>query len=209
MFFKSSVRSRSLITLCLFCVLFILPSFFWVIRNYFVSGYFPIISTIRGETFWGGNNPTSANDLSKWGYWVFPDEISGEKLKKELSQKYNQVELDRYYNNKGVEYLKNNILSVPRLVLGKVIRAYVPIPWVPSLESFVAFGYRFVCYLLVVLLVAKWKNLNSEYNLILGVMFITSFVTTISFYGAARLTFPFELFFMIPAGVLFLKRSRE
>jgi len=65
---------------------FSLPAALWVARNYAVSGCFPVLSALEGETLYGGNNERVASDLSVWGYWIMPDEIPGEKTKRELAQ---------------------------------------------------------------------------------------------------------------------------
>jgi len=37
-------------------LLFVAPAGSWALRNYAVSGHAPVISTLRGQTFYGGNN---------------------------------------------------------------------------------------------------------------------------------------------------------
>jgi hypothetical protein len=108
----------------LFVVLFLAPSLFWAGRNYQVCGHFPVLSTLRGQTFYGGNNPIVANTMDVWGYWIFPDGIPGEKKASELAKTMSEYELDVYYYGRGKDYVKAEWFSMPRLLLGKFVRLH-------------------------------------------------------------------------------------
>ncbi len=135
-------------------VLFYAPVAGWITRNYRVCGH-PAISTLKGQTIYGGNNELVANDLNWWGYWVFPNSIPGEMPMHELAKTMSEYEVDKYYTQKAAKYAKENWFSYPRLLLGKLVRAYVPIPWKPSYGSYAVSAYRWLLYLLVVLGLVK------------------------------------------------------
>ncbi len=84
-----------------FLGLLYLPLGLWLGRNAMLTGRFPLISTIEGETLYGGNNDLVARELDPWGYWVMPDAIPGEIPKRELAQKLgSDLALNDYYRQK-------------------------------------------------------------------------------------------------------------
>jgi hypothetical protein len=182
-------------------VLFWLPSSLWICRNYLVGGQFPVLSTIEGETLYGANNDFVNSNLSAWGYWVFPDEIPGETPKQVLAQTLSERQMDVYYHRKGVAFLKAHWLQLPRLELGKLIRAFVPVPWVASPISYVVFLLRAVLYLGILLELRKLRQMDSCYRLIVTGMFLALLVTVLIYYGTYRFTFCVEIF-LIPAVVI-------
>jgi hypothetical protein len=182
-------------------VLFWLPSGTWICRNYLVSGQFPILSTIEGETLYGANNDFVNSNLSVWGYWVFPDEIPGETPKKVLAQSMSERQMDIYYHRKGMAFLKTHWFQLPRLELGKIIRAFVPVPWVASWVSYAAFLLRAVLYLGILLTLRNFWKMDSQYRLIVAGMFLVLLVTVLIYYGTYRFTFCVEIF-LIPAVVI-------
>jgi hypothetical protein len=146
----------------LFVVLFLAPSLFWAGRNYQVCGHFPVLSTLRGQTFYGGNNPIVANTMDVWGYWIFPDGIPGEKKASELAKTMSEYELDVYYYGRGKDYVKAEWFSMPRLLLGKFVRAYIPIPWKPNIMSYGVGVYRGLIYFLAIIgFFWWWHHLKS------------------------------------------------
>ena len=185
-------------------IFYLLPAL-WLARNYSISGKFPLFSTIAGETFYGANNARVANDLAYWGYWVIPDLVPDERPKSELAQSMNEVQLNSYYDHKGKEWVTQHKLEVPRLVLGKLVRAYVPVPWTPSLGTFGAFGFRFVLYLLACLTFRRWRNLlKTPLGVVTIGMFAVNLFTVVVFYGCARFTFTVEpfLYCFVAYGIL-------
>jgi len=145
---------RSVVYCLLLAALFYLPISSWITRNYRVCGH-PVISTLRGQTIYGGNNEVVAEDLNWWGYWVFPNSIPGETPMHELAKAMSEYEVDHYYTQKAVAYLKGHWFSYPRLLLGKLTRAYVPIPWKASMGSYAVSGYRWLIYLLLLVGLAR------------------------------------------------------
>jgi len=181
--------------------LFWLPSALWIARNYAVSGEFPVLSTGEGETLYGGNNDYVASTLSVWGYWVFPNEIPGETPKKELVQTLSERQLDVYYHRKGVAFLKQHWFELPRLELGKLIRAFVPVPWRPSWASYLVFFFRAILYLGILRNLVAFRQLDPRYWTIVSGIFLVILLTVVVYYGTYRFTFCAEVF-LIPAVVM-------
>jgi hypothetical protein len=178
--------------------LFWLPSGLWIVRNYAVSGEFPILSTIEGETLYGANNSSVASNLNVWGYWVFPNEIPGETVKKDLAQTMSERQVDRYYHRKGMAFLKEHWFELPRLELGKLIRAFVPVPWVAGWGSYGVFFFRAILYLGILLNIRTLRRMDARYRIIVTGMFLVLLLTVLVYYGTYRFTFCVEVF-LLPA----------
>jgi hypothetical protein len=188
----------------LLCVaIFMLPAAIWVSRNYLVTGIFPVLASIRGETLYGANNAVVANDLRFWGHWVMPDEIPGQEHKRDLARRMaNDAELDQYYYAKGLAYIRAHWFSMPRLLVGKLIRAFVPVPWVPRWESYIACLFRWVLYLSAALTIRFWRGrLPAAYKHYLLALLLVNLLTALVFYGNARFTYCFEVFLVPTAAV--------
>lgn len=180
--------------LMLGCAAFAVFPALWIVRNYHVSGYFPVLSAMEGETLYGGNNARVANDLSVWGYWVMPDQIPGEITKRELSRTRSELELNKYYHDRAIEFIRSNKSAMPRLILGKLIRGFVPIPWVPLAASYVAFGFRALVYAGFIAALFYHRKFEAQYALMVAAMFVVTLLTTVIYYGTFRFTFCVEPF---------------
>jgi hypothetical protein len=194
-------RFRSLAAPLAAVLLFLLPSLLWAARNYRACGHFPVLSTLRGQTFYGGNNSVVADTLDAWGYWIFPNSVPGERTMYDLSRTMSEYEVDVYYFNKGRTWIREHASAMPRLVLGKLIRAYVPVPWKLSVKSALVGGCRGVLYLLGVAgLVMAWRRLPAMVRMTLPAMALANVLTVVMFWGCARFAFEIEPF-MIPFAV--------
>jgi hypothetical protein len=175
-----------------------------VVRNYSLSGE-PILSTIEGETLYGANNEFVANNLAYWGYWVFPNEIPGEIPKNVLAKSMSERGNDLYYHRKGMAFLKSHVRDLPRLELGKLIRSFVPVPWVPNTATDAVFFVRGLLYLGVLLSLRTLYRMDERYRLIVSGKFLVLLVTVLIYYGTYRFTFCVEVF-LIPAVVVWFFR---
>jgi len=183
-------------------VIFVAPLFVWTARNATVSGRFPLVSTIRGQTFYGGNNPIVADTFGYWGYWVFPDDVPGETPMAELSKTLDEFEVDAYYYEKGRRFIREHAAAMPRLWLGKLVRAYVPIPWKPSMGTWAVNGYRWVLYGLALMgFLSQRRAIPTAYGVALAGVAFANVVPVLMFWGCARFAFPLEVFLLPVAGL--------
>jgi len=193
---------RQIAVVALAIALFVLPSSMWMLRNRAVSGHFPVMSTIKGQTFYGGNNEVVATQAQFWGYWVFPNEIPDEHPMGGLAKNMSECEVDAYYMKKGKAFIRANLAAMPKLWLGKLIRAYVPVPWTRSIGTLVVSAFRWVLYLSAVIgFVVAGKKLSAVYGRCLAAMVLTSAVTVLVFWGCARFAFAVEPFLLPLCGV--------
>jgi hypothetical protein len=202
------LRKRNLFRATLALTLALAPTFSWLLRNYSVTGRFLFLSSIEGETLYGSNNDIVANDLGLWGRWIMPDQIPGETPKLELAKRVrSDLELNDYYHRKGITWIKANLPALPRLVLGKLVRAFVPIPWVPLLSSYVAFSHRFLLGALCLSLAPWWwPALNRTYLLVVLAMLAAHLVTTVVYYADSRFTHCFVEIPFVPCIFLGIER---
>lgn len=184
-----------------FC-LTLLPAAIWIIRNYNVTGRFPLLSSAGGETFYGSNNEVTANTLSYWGSWTVIDGIPGEIRKVYLAKLLpSDLAISDYYYRRGREWVRNHPAALPRLLLGKLVRSFVPLPWTnsPSWQEYVAFLSRLVLQgIFLITIPFWWPVMNRQYLLFLAALGIAHLVTTLLFYGNVRFTFCFLEVFAAP-----------
>jgi hypothetical protein len=189
------------------CVLASTPVLFWSIRNAVITGRFPYPCACEGQLLYGGNNEIVANNLENWGYWVNPELFPGEKTKALLAQELgSDLAVDQYYHRKAMDWIRNNLSALPRLELGKFVRAFVPIPWVPRAESYAVFFCRFLLYVFwIALLPYWWRQINRGYLLFCLAMAITQIITTAMSYGIYRFTHCYIEVLFIPCIALGLQ----
>lgn len=200
--FRDQISRRWVWQGILAVILFLLPPMLWAGRNYHVCGHFPVFSTLRGQTLYGGNNPVVANDLEYWGYWIFPNSIPGETPMVTLSETKSEFEVDCYYYSLGKKYIRDHWFSMPRLLLGKVIRAYVPVPWKPNWGSYAVSAYRWLLYgLAVVGLCLIGRGVGRVYGTVISAMLVTNVITVLVFWGCGRFAFAVEPFLLPFAAV--------
>jgi hypothetical protein len=170
--------------------LFFLPASAWVVRNYLVSGEFPLVSALEGETLYGGNNAVVATDLDFWGAWIWADRIPGERPRQELARSMNEAQVNEYYRCNAVRYALDNWRSYPRLIFGKLVRAFVPIPW-NGLDAWAELALaciRGALYLGFFWCVVRGGVLTKTYAIYLTAILLVTLVTTVVFYGTIRFT---------------------
>jgi hypothetical protein len=198
---ETLLKRGNLVRLFACCFLVFVPALLWGVRNDLITRRFPLLSSLEGEAFYGANNDVVAHNLEYWGYWVMPDNIPGEAPKLELAQKLGtDLALNDYYHRKGSAWVKMNLRSLPRLELGKFIRAFAPIPWVPLTASYVVFFGRFLLYVFwLALLPFWWPGMNRTYLLFCLAMAVVHVITTAMYYGLYRFTHCYVEVFFIPS----------
>lgn len=186
-----------------------LPALGWAWRNHGVCGHFPVLSTIQGQTFYGGNNEVVAARGRYWGYWVFPDQIPGEKPMASLAGSKSEYEVNRYYQQRGSEFIKEHPSAMPMLWVGKLVRTFVPIPWNVTVETLAVSAYRWLFYIAAAIgVVLLWRTVDVRYRAALLAMFGATVATVLWFWGCARFAFAFEPF-LIPFAAALVWRLWE
>jgi len=204
--FSSGVLIRATLAL----ILSMVPTIAWLLRNYTVTGRFPLLTTFYGEAYYGSNNDVTANDLEYWGGWTFPDAIPNETPKKVLAQHLpNDVALNDYYIHKGNQWVETHRAALPRLLLGKAVRSFALIPWdnSTSWRQWSALSSRMVLLLLVLVTIPFWWHAMNRYYLVfLLALGISHIVTTILIDGQVRYSFCFFELFALPCAAFGVDR---
>lgn len=182
------------------CALSMSPSLLWAVRNFSITSRFPLLSSLEGETFYGANNEVVANNLDEWGYWIMPNRIPGETPKLQLARTLpSDLALNDYYHRKAMAWITSHPRALPRLILGKFIRAFVPIPWVPLTASFIACSFRFALFVMYFGLLPFWYRIvDRQYLLLCLATLIAHVLTTAVYYGTFRFTSPFVEVLSVP-----------
>jgi hypothetical protein len=187
-------------------LLFLAPPMLWAARNYRLCRHFPVLSALRGQTFYGGNNEITAEDFHYWGYWVFPNSIPGETPMVQLARTMSEYEVDAYYYARGKAYLRDHPERIPWMLLGKFVRAYIPIPWHIGLGSLVLAATRLLLYGFGVAgAIAAVKRLPGIDRAVLAAMVLTNLILVLAFYGYTRFAFALEPF-LFPFAALVAER---
>jgi hypothetical protein len=160
------------------------------------------------------------NQRKWWGYWIFPNSIPGETPMAELAQTMNELEVDDYYTQQGMTFVKTHWRQMPKLLVGKLIRAYIPIPWTRSMGTIVVSLYRALVGLFslagIAALLGMYKRSEflllrspfkttqtrtrhpspiTHYSLLITALVLTNVSTVLIFWGCARFAFAIEPFF--------------
>lgn len=179
--------------LAIACVLFSVPSGAWITRNYLITGRFPFLSALEGEGLYGSYNVLTARELEYWGYWVFPNLIPQEVPKQTLAKHMSELALNDYYHRKGVAYIREHWQELPRLILGRLIRGFVPIPWKPLLPSYVVFAFRAALYITFLICIrSALRSIPVEFGVVVIGSILCVLTTTILYYGTYRFAYPIE-----------------
>jgi hypothetical protein len=179
-------------------VLFFVPFGVWVVRNYFVTGAFPVILTKSGEDLYGTYNQLSASiGGPHFGRWVPADNIPGEESQRSLAARMSELELSRYYQAKGRRFIVEHWYAIPALMAGRALYAAMP-QWppfgmTPTGDKYSGLYRRleWVCRvaLYVTALVILWRRplwLGSWYGLILASVALTTATTVLLYFGWER-----------------------
>jgi hypothetical protein len=208
---RALFQGRSILFAVAASSLFYLLPALWIARNYAVSGHFPILSATEGEALYGGNNPVVESELNVWGYWILPPDIPGERSKLELSRQKSEVQVNTYYHDKGVRYIREHLPLLPRLIVGKVVRGFVPVAWTQVPATIVVASFRFCLYGVFLAFFRFWRPRNEAFDAVVASMFLITLGTTVVYYGSFRFTFCLEPFLIpfVAAGVSAALRTED
>jgi hypothetical protein len=179
-------------------VLFFVPFAGWLLRNYAVTGAFPVVLTKVGEDIYGTYNILTATvGNPHFARWVPADLIPGEERQASLAARMSELELSRYYEAKGRRFIASHWKALPALLVGRVLYAAAP-QWPPfgdtpagAKYSGVYRGLEWVSRLAlyataIVLLWRRSLRLDTWYGLILTSTALTTMTTVLLYYGWER-----------------------
>jgi len=200
---RTPVRSLCLSGLFLLAVM--TPLTPWLIRNAMIFGHFPILGAGGGETLYGGNNDLAALPGGKYeGYLVLPGDLPNETSLMTLAATMNEYQVDRYLWQHGKDWIKSNPGKMPRLILMKLRRAYIPIPRSGGGAVLVASFYRASVDVLAIIGVGYILRKRLQVPALVWVGFMAVFAAHLAvvavFCGLNRFALPSEILLALPAG---------
>lgn len=178
--------------------LFFAPLLAWSIRNYAVTGAFPLILTKSGEDLYGTYNVLAIQAGGPhFGRWVPADLIPGEESQRSLAVRMSELQVNRYYQAKGLRFIASHWRAIPRLIVGRVLYAVVP-QWPPfgatptaekysSIYRILEWICRFALYSTAAFFF--WKRsfqLDGWYGVIVMATALTTATTVVLYFGWER-----------------------
>ncbi|MBZ5627177.1 MAG: hypothetical protein LAQ69_52165, partial [Acidobacteriia bacterium] len=179
-------------------VLFYVPLGAWLVRNYAVTGAFPVVLTKAGENIYGTYNVLTANPRdSHFARWIPADIIPGQESQLSLVARMSELELSRYYEAKGRRFIAEHWKDMPVLLVGRVLYAAAP-QWPPFGDTPTGARYatlyrtaEWICRLALYATAAilLWRGalrLDSWYGQILTATLLMTATTVLLYYGWER-----------------------
>jgi 4-amino-4-deoxy-L-arabinose transferase-like glycosyltransferase len=161
----------------------------WTIRNQRVHGRFVLIATNGGSTFYGGNNERVARETRLLGNWISTTELPHRDW---IDATPTEVEHDKMEWRLGLDWLRNNVSSIPFLSMCKMARLCV---WLPDFDvgsrlfyMVRAMGYGpFLLLMMLGLLgrVRRRRSWKAEWMVVDGALLAT-LLTGLVFWGSPR-----------------------
>lgn len=109
-------------------VLFYLPVGAWMLRNYRVTGAFPVLAGVEGVTFYGSYNAVTAAPGPNLGGWIPPDNIPGQEKQLQLSKRMSEVQIIQYYRSKARQFIEGHWRIMPLLLALHSVHPFLPDP---------------------------------------------------------------------------------
>ncbi|MBV9397176.1 MAG: hypothetical protein JO062_04315 [Bryobacterales bacterium] len=120
------LKRQSLGQLALAAILLYVPSVGWIARNYRATGVFPVFSSEGGRTFYGAYNSFTAAAGQNFAGLILPQFLPGEQPPSQMAARMSELDVDRYYQRRGIQFVRAHWQEVPALVLGHIARAFLP-----------------------------------------------------------------------------------
>ncbi|MDB4614572.1 glycosyltransferase family 39 protein [bacterium] len=185
-----TAMTRAAVLAAIFCV----PVLLWAARNTVVTGKVGVISTLKGQTLYGGNNDVVLSDGDLEGYWISPDKIPNEIPMKVLAENLNELQVDEYYTKKGWAFIINHLNEMPGFCIAKATRAFVPTGGDKGSARLVLDVYRALVLVAGVCgLIVGWVQLSDYRSIVLSVL-LTTLLTVCLFWGSIRFAYIWETF---------------
>lgn len=167
----------------------------WITRNAVsIPGCFPMMTSAAGEVFRGALNDATAGTWRHWGSWIFPNELPGEPQFQAVTATRNQCEVSKYYQARGFQWARENWTKLPGLMLGRLVRAYLPFTLVFEIPTLAGFACRTAVLLALLLGWRSWRvAVDVRYQHIMAMLFGLSLTTTLLMVAGTRHTFWLEV----------------
>ena len=176
-------------------LLFYTPTAIWVLRNYLVSGAFPVVAGTASMTFYGNYNSLSATKGAGFGRWVSPEFV----LKHEKTELpiMSEAEEFRYFDAKGKAFISGHWKIVPLLIGAHVVLSLLPSPG----DGAHMYGFwllRLLLYAATFIAIRqKTIRLHSRFGIMLTCTMLATAVTVVLYSGEGRYLYPLNVLFVV------------
>jgi 4-amino-4-deoxy-L-arabinose transferase-like glycosyltransferase len=167
----------------------------WLVRNEVAVGR-ATISTIGGFTFWGANNAVIVSQPRNIGGWMPVDTLIDANHRLDGSE----VENDRAAWRYGMEYVRDHLSGLPKLLLMKAVRHLSPFRPTPNRVVYWSFVLAWLTTAPLLLLgcVREWSRRRAELTILL-LPCLSTLLTALIFYGSIRFRDADVALFIAPA----------
>jgi hypothetical protein len=109
-------------------VLFYVPVGAWILRNYRLTGVFPVLAGVEGVTFYGSYNSAIAARGPNFGGWIPPESIPGQEKAVQLAKRMSEAQMIQYYRAKAWQFIEGHWRLLPVLMVMHAIHPFFPDP---------------------------------------------------------------------------------
>lgn len=184
-------------------MLFYIPMSAWVVRNYVTTGIFPLVASEQGAAIYGDWNAVTTTPGPAFGDWIYPEWLPGESSRIEKARTMPEVEMDRIYRRKGLQFLENHWRRIPVVMVAHVVRAILPqksaspgrLNWKYRIPDWL---FRIGIYATAIfLIIRKPPSSVSWYGLILSAGALSVMTTVLLFHGEQRFLYPLTVLLVV------------
>jgi hypothetical protein len=181
-------------------LLFCLPTTIWVVRNYRVSGEFPVVAGTSSLTFYGNYNPVAAAPGPAFGMFTIP------KTTIKQTAGLSEVATLRFYDEQGRKFITQHWKLLPLLLATHVIRTILPTP-VDGAHQYSFWLFRLLLYAAMLVAVRRHViSLDSWLALVLACSLLVTAVTVVLYSGDIRYLYPLDVLFLAALCTVSYKR---
>jgi hypothetical protein len=169
-------------------LLFCVPTTVWVIRNYLVSGLFPMVAGTSSLTLYGNYNTTVAAPGPNFGVFALPP--TTDQNVRGLSE----AAMLRFYDRSGREFITHHLKLMPLLLAAHVVHTVLPYPN-DGAHKYSFWLFRLLLYAAAIVLFRRRAIvlLESGFGIIFTCSLLTTAVTVVMYSGDTRYLYPLNV----------------
>jgi 4-amino-4-deoxy-L-arabinose transferase-like glycosyltransferase len=175
-------------TISLFMLVFLLPVGIWTMRNYRVHRVFIPLSSIGAETLYCSYTPKQGKIFGKFTF---------DRTFEDSPKARNEVERQKYYLNRSMQYIHSNLDKIPKLLLLKVMYFFSLFDWEIIGYGVYNFSFGFILPTMLVGLFTAFSITNDKSLWIIYLLLLYNFLVCLVFYASPRLRIPLEPYLIL------------
>jgi hypothetical protein len=174
-------------------LLFYLPTTLWILRNYAVTGAFPVVAGTSSMTFYGNYNSVSATMGPHFARWNDPAAIP----LRNPNQVTSETEEFRYYDSQGKQFILRHWKIVPLLMGTHVVLSMLPDP-ADGAHRYSFWLARLLIYVAAIIAIRrKSVHLESWFGVMLVCSVLMTVITVVLYSGEGRYLYPQNILLIV------------